>query len=109
MPQRVTAKRIAPEQNDVNCKHDGPNTNSKSIWKPRRLPNVDGEHDQKKHREIEKISMHILHDEREGSFAPIGLARLAHGAGRRVGPERFVVRATIVVTSQAKSPRSPEN
>src|ERR1700757_434979 len=65
MTERVTAKRIAAEQNDVNCKHDGANTNSKSIWKPRRFPNVDGEHDQKKHREIEKISMHILHNERE--------------------------------------------
>ena len=62
-----------------------------------------------KEREIEKIAMHVLHDERKGTLAEIRLARFADGAGRRIGPERFVVGAAIVITGEPESARRPKN
>ena len=53
--------------------------------------------------------MEILHDQRKTSLAEIGLARLADGAGGRVGPERLIVGAAIVVTGEAKQAGDPEN
>src|SRR6266436_3193971 len=53
--------------------------------------------------------MHILHDERERSFAPVALARLTDSTRRRICPEGFVVCAAIVVAGDTKSCRSPEN
>ena len=53
--------------------------------------------------------MHILHDEREGTFAEIGFARFADGAGRRIGPERFVIRAAVIIAGETKTARRPQN
>src|SRR6185312_7404986 len=46
--------------------------------------------------------MHVLNHERETALTDVTRARLAHRAGRRVGPERFVVGAAIVVAGEAK-------
>src|SRR5436309_9927945 len=103
----MTAKRITAEQNNVHCQHDCANADSKSIWKPKRFPNIDPEHDQKEKCQIKKISMHILHNERERPFAPVARARFAYRAGRRVGPERFVIGAAIVITGETKASGRP--
>ncbi len=63
----------------------------------------------KDEREVEKIAMNVLQDEREGAFSEIGLTRLADGAGRRVGPEGFVVSAAIVVAGETESAGRPED
>src|SRR5882724_8142764 len=41
MSERVTAKRVAAEQNNVDCQNNRADSNSKSIRKPQCLPNVD--------------------------------------------------------------------
>ena len=80
------------------------------IGKPNCLPNVVAQESIiKDQREIKKIAMDVLHDEREGTLAQIGLARLAHRAGRRVGPERFVISASIIITGEPEPARRPEN
>src|SRR5437879_13546035 len=53
--------------------------------------------------------MNVLHNERERTFAPIALARLDHGAGRQISPERLVVRAAVVVTGHSKPSGRPKN
>src|SRR5277367_185187 len=53
--------------------------------------------------------MDVLDDEREGSLAEIFFARLADGAGRRVGSEGFVGRAAIVVASEPESAGRPKD
>ena len=68
-----------------------------------------GEKDQENQREIQKIAVNVLDDEGEGTLAEIFFARFADGARRRVGPERFVVCAAIVVTSEAESAGRPED
>ena len=54
-------------------------------------------------REIQKISMNVLQDQRKFSLAAIVVTRLAYGTCRRVGPKRFVISAAIVVAGEAKS------
>ena len=63
----------------------------------------------KDQREIQKVAMDVLKDQRERALAEIVLARLADGAGGRVGPERFVVCAAIVVAGEAESAGRPED
>src|SRR5580704_17111648 len=53
--------------------------------------------------------MDVLKDQRKGFFAPVRLARLAEGAGRRVGPERLVIGAAIVITGEAESSGGPQD
>ena len=48
-------------------------------------------------------------DERERTFTPVAFARLTNGACRRISPERFIVRAAIVVTGQPESARCPKD
>ena len=53
--------------------------------------------------------MDVLKDQREVALAQIVLARLAHGAIGRIGPERFVISAAIVVAGEAEAARRPQN
>ena len=53
--------------------------------------------------------MDVLEDERKRLLAEVLLARLADGAGRRIGPERLVVGAAIVVAGEAEAARRPED
>ena len=53
--------------------------------------------------------MDVLKDERKRAFAQISASRLTDGAGGRIGPEGFVVRAAIVVTGKPKSARRPQD
>ena len=46
---------------------------------------------------------------RKGALAQIGFARFAHRAGRRIGPERFVVRPSIIIAGQPEPTRSPQD
>ena len=71
------------------------------------------EKNDKNQREIKKIAMNILKNQRKFSLAAIIVAtaarRLADGARGRVSPESFVIRAAIVVAGKSKSGRRPEN
>jgi len=105
----MAAERIAGEQGDVREKNQGAHTDTEGVVEPESFPNVVGEEDQEDERDVEKIAMDVLDDEREGTFAEIFFARLADGARRRVRPEGFVVCAAIVVTSEAESAGRPED
>ena len=111
----MTAKSVAAEQNNIDRQDERADANSerslarRRIDKPHRFPNIVSEHEDEKEREIEKIAMHILHDERKGALAEVGAARLADGAGRWIGPESLVVGATVIITGEPKTARRPEN
>ena len=51
--------------------------------------------------------MDVLEDERKGGLAAVRLARLADGAGRRIGPERLVIGAAVVVAGEPETGREP--
>src|ERR1700748_3795227 len=98
MPQRMTTKSIAAEQHHVDCQHDCADADPKPIWKPERLPNIVGKHHKEQAREVKKVAMNVLHDERKRTLAPIAFAWLAYSARRRISPECFVVGAAIIIT-----------
>src|SRR3982751_2576279 len=53
--------------------------------------------------------MRILKDQRECALAEVRFARLAHGAGRRIGPEGLVISTAVVIAREAKQPGDPED
>ena len=115
MAQRVATKRVAAEQDDVDRQDQCADPYSegsfpgRGINEPERFPNIVKEHEDEKQREIKKITMHVLHDEREGALAKISAARFPDGAGRWIGPESLVVGATVIVTGEPKTARRPED
>ena len=115
MAQRMTTKRVAAQQHDIHRQHERADADAerfrpvRGIDEPHRFPDIVGENENENEREVEKIAMHVLHDEREGTFAEIGFARLADGAGRRIGPERFVICAAVIITGEPESARRPKN
>src|SRR5437870_3102337 len=111
----MTTKCVATKKDDVDREHDCADTEpegtvaSHRIVEPERFPNVVAQDQNENEREIQKIAVNILHDERERALAQISFARLADRACRRVGPERFIISATIVVAGQPESSRRPQN
>src|SRR5437667_5809845 len=109
MAQRVTTKRVTAKQDNVNCEHDRPDANSQSVVEPESFPNVVTQNQNENEREIQKIAVHILHDQRERTLTEISFARFADRARGRVGPKCFVIGAAIIITGEPKSARHPKN
>ncbi len=79
------------------------------VGEPHRLPDVVREEQDEHQREVQEVAMDVLQDQRETNARPVALARLADRAGRRVGPERLVVGAAVVVAGEPEQPRRPED
>src|SRR5438093_1048953 len=109
MPKRMTAKRIAAKQNEVDRQNNRADAETEVMIEPERFPNVVSENQNENECEIQKIAMHVLHDQRKRTLAEISFARLTNRACGRIRPERFVIRAAIVVTGQSKSAGRPQD
>src|ERR1700680_2347774 len=101
----MTAQRVTTQQNHVYQQHQRAYTESEAVRKLRRFVDIVGQQHQEDKRQVHKIAMHVLHDQREVTFAEVFLSRLTDSAVGRIGPERFVVSAAIVVASQTESAR----
>src|SRR4051794_34047845 len=107
----MTAESVAAEKKNVggeNYRADADaerNFARRGVGKPQGFPDVVGEKNQKYERQIKKIAVHVLKDEREFSLAAVAGARLANGARRRVSPKRLVVGAAIIIAGETKSAR----
>src|SRR5262249_12637574 len=115
VPQRMATKRVARDQDHINGEDQGSDADSKDlparsrIGKPHRVPNIVREDADEDQRQVEEIAMDILNDQREGALTPIVLTRLAHRAGRGIGPERFVVGPTVVVAGKTEPGGRPND
>src|SRR5947209_3670704 len=109
MPKRVATKSVAAEQVHVHGQDERSNTDAEVAVKPNCFPNVVSENDDKEQGNVHEITVNILHDQRERPLTEIRFARFAHGAGRWVGPESFVVGTSIIITSQPKAAGRPQN
>src|SRR5947209_1047416 len=109
MTQGVAAERVAAQQHHVNQQHDCSQTDPKPAIKPERLPNVVSEYENEDQRDIKKVAVDVLHDERERPFAEVSLARLTDGARRRIRPERLVICASIIIAGESEAARRPED
>ena len=79
------------------------------IGEPESVPGIEREDDYEDKGHVEEEAMNVLEDQRKRAFATVSFSRLANGTGRRIGPECFVVGATIVVAGQAESAGCPED
>src|SRR5262245_14004226 len=112
MPQRMAAERVARKQQCIGRQYqaadaDAEMSGASAIGEPERRDRIKRQDTNEEDADIKKIPMHVLQDQREGSLAEIRLARLAYRAGERVGPERFIVGAAIVVAREPESARCP--
>src|SRR5690242_7027046 len=102
----MTAEGVAAQKNNVNCENERTQADSEflcaggRIWKPQGFPNIVRQETDQQDAEVKEVAMSILHDQRKKSFAQISFARLANRAGWWIGPERFVIRAAIVIAGQ---------
>ncbi len=101
----MAAQRVAAQQHHVDQQHQRPHADAEFAVEPQGLPHVVRQEHQKQERDVEEVAMDVLNDQREVALAQILLARLAHGAVGRVGPEGFVVGAAIVVAGDAEAAR----
>ncbi len=62
MAERVAAEGVAAKQNDVGQQDEAADVHAEMAVEPETAPCVDGEEDDKKESEIEKIAMNILND-----------------------------------------------
>src|SRR6266446_7439139 len=101
MAQGMTTESVSAEEHDVDCQDERADADaersfsSRWIREPHRFPDINREDDNEDEREIKKVAVHVLHDQREGTFAQISFARLTDSACWRISPECFVVGAAI--------------
>ena len=112
--QRVAAERVAAEKHDVDRQDQRAQADPEldaagAVGEPQRQPHVVGQDHDEDERQVEKVAMHVLHDQRERAFSPVALARFADRARRRVRPERLVVSAAVVVAGEAKAAGGPQD
>ncbi len=111
----MAAERVAAKEDDVGRQDERTETNAEAdgpgrrIGEPQRQPHVIGEDDDEEQRQIEKVPVDVLEDQRERALAEIRLARLADGARRRIGPERLVVRPAVVIAGEAEAAGRPQD
>src|SRR6185369_11128988 len=114
MTKRVTTEGVTAKQNRIDGKNNCPVTDPKTdlprrVREPHSLPRIVQEDHDEREREIKKIPVHVLKNQRKRTLAEITLAGLAYRARRRVRPERFVISASVVVTRQPKAAGRPKD
>ena len=114
MPQRVAAKSIHRQEKCVQRQHNCPDADAEmfragQVGEPHPQPRVIRQQDDKEEREVKKVAVHILDDERERAFAEKRFASLADGTVDRVRPKCLVIRAAIIIAGETETGRRPQN
>src|SRR5688500_18402124 len=103
----MTAKRITAQEKNICSQNYRAESDAETVFKPKCLPRVVREKNNKNQCQIKKITMNILQNQRKCALAAIIMTRFADGAAYRVSPKRLVIRAAIVITGKTKSGRRP--
>ena len=109
VPERMTPEYVSAQKHDIDDQNEASNPDPESLREKERPHRVVDQKAPDNVGEPQKVAMKILHDERKASFPQISLARLAHRARRRIGPERFVIGAAVVVAGHTEQAGNPEN
>src|SRR5271170_5637883 len=110
----MTAEGVESEENRVQNQHQGADTEAemplaRCVGKPQRFPRVMRQQQNEQCRQVKKVTVDILQDQRKITFAQELFARLAHRTVDRIGPKRLVVSPAIVVAGKTKPARRPQN
>src|SRR5207248_11439112 len=106
VPQRMASESVATQQNHVDQQDQRAHADSEVAIKPKRFPHVVGKQNEENQREIKKIAMDILQNERKGAFAEIGLERLHNCAGWRDWLKSLVICAVVIVAVRNENAES---
>src|ERR1043165_10029520 len=121
MAEGVTAQRVAAQQDHIQEQHEGTDTEAEMEPAIRvrgtgaigcesaPLDEVPEQKDDKNQRQVKEIAMDVLEDQGKRILAPVMFPRLAHGTGRGIGPEGFVVGSAVVIAGKAKTTRRPQD
>ena len=111
----MAAERVAADQHDVDQQHQRADADAELRVARRRvveaeaLHDVDRQKDDEQQREVERVAVQVLDEQRPLGLAAVFVARLADGAGGRVGPERLVVGAAVVVAGHPEREREDQD
>ena len=96
----VAAEYIPAEKHNVHHQDDAPDPDPEAVRKAEAHDRVVNQKGPNQVGEPQEVAMEILQDQRKASFAEITLARLADRTRRRIGPERLVIGAAVVVAGE---------
>jgi hypothetical protein len=111
VPQRVAGKREAGQQDHVDQEQPATKPKSQLTLRGERRDQVEPQERERDEREIQKVAMDVLKDERnDGLHRVSAMDRgLAHRATRRVAEVEPVVRLAVVVAGRPEPERDPQD
>src|SRR4051794_14558374 len=87
VPARVAAERVPPDQHRVDEQYGAADADAERSAEVEPEGGVPGQDAGEDDREVPRIPVDVLADEREARLARVGLVRLGHGTRRRGQPE----------------------
>src|SRR5258706_5284682 len=103
----MAAERIQAKEDRVQDQDNGTESQTElrartiGAVEPQSFPGIVSQDGHEDDCEVQKIAVNVLKEQGPVALAPVGLARLADGAGDRICPPRFVIRAAIVIAGEA--------
>src|ERR1700749_520701 len=103
----MARERVGREKNDDDEEDERAYAHAEFSIPPERVVRVFPQEREKNDREIQRVAMKVLQDERKLRFAAVRAPRLTDSACRRIGEKRAIVRFAVVVAGGAKTQRPP--
>src|SRR5262245_12635836 len=108
----MTRQRVTRQQNNVRHQNERSNSDAKLLpacrGKPKCGDGVVPQDDEKNYRNVKKVTMQVLDDERKARLANVAMrVRLADGACRRIKEESAIVSFPVVIASGSKTEWRP--
>ena len=105
----MAGKRVRRQQNNVDQQHQRAHTHPEFPVKIEREKDVFPQEKQKQHRQIKKISVYVLQNERKSRFALIVSFPFGDRASRRILKKRPIVCLPVIVAGGPKAQRPSQN
>src|SRR2546425_2394671 len=105
---RVAREGVASQEDDVDPHHQRAHADSEAVGEPERQDRVPGEHHDEEDRDVPRVAMEVLEEERKARLARVALD-VADGARHRRQPEGAVVGLAVVVAGQPEETWAPQD
>src|ERR1700694_3110228 len=106
----MARQRVEGKQDHVEQQNQAANADTKVSVEEKSIDGIVPQESQKYNREIQKVAVHILQNEREGRLPAIfSFGRFSHRARRGIEEKCAVIRFAVVIAGGAKSQWAREN
>src|SRR5882724_9196837 len=110
MAERMAGKRVERKERNVDRQDQRADTNPKMALEKESADGVVPKKNDEQNREIEKIAMDVLEDERKSGFPAIVATKwFTDGTSGRIEEKRAVVGFAVIVAGSAKTEGPGEN